>query len=654
MPAKSRETTKNTTVTESCNSSNSLRGSPGFDSSKPLSHHIRIAIADHDIQAMYDLKAICDKLHSGIPEYKGFTQLPKDQLYDEMDNKIKSFHDLSLKLDMAINSDSSNCKLITAKGMRNDDASISKHETRLPELWMGSIPKYQYIKPIHDAIITPKFDGVSCGVKYTRSVDGVFEPVKATTRGVSTSHKQESTDITEKYKSITSSFTEALNKELNNPEPFAFSNGLLLANISSILFRGEIVAKCAAELTTAAASFVAGKVNGGMDVWNKAKNSICFIPYEIMYVVLTDNTLKRIRTKNDIPSETLTVTTQSLSSDVPIYEALASSNQLDTKLIRGMYYTPSQVEAIDFFDHIGCLPFEIFEDIELFTDDLSLGIIRDYFSHYQDTVEQPIDGVVYCASNWRYPQHHSESTPAAYTKYAWKPTSESTSRLKSIDYNIARDGKIGLIVKYDPIFINSKTYKQCKTAPTRMNKLHGIGIGSVITIELCADINPQIKEFEEDESIKPYEFPNKCPFCDGKIKQSNVKDTVTLQCTNPECPEKLVQKYKYLITHMKIKGIAEGKLRKLGNKLSLQHIVDNYCNNGPNVILNALLNVSFRNFLMGVGFGTTTQINRATPKFTASDLMVDNFDELKKLIEDPKDPFITDVLDYIDATCFED
>lgn len=629
-----------------------------FDPSKPLKHHVKVAIANHNIMDMYALKDICDKLHAGIPEVCGFTQLPEDQLYEEMDRNLNC-HDLSLELDAAIKADSANCKVMTAKGMLNNEKSkIRSKEAKLPDLWMGSIPKLAEIKDIPDAVIMPKFDGCSCGVKYVRSNEGIFEPVKATTRGIDTSHEQRNTDILEKYTMIGGPLTSALNADLKSDTPYKFENGLTLANIQSLAIRGEIVAIDKALIPTAPAPYVSGKVNGGMEVWKAALGNICFMPYEIMRIQVDDQTICRLKLEPD--DDSIKPAPRPLSSDAPPYLLRAQTNHIDPTLIMGFDYIPSQLETIAMFEHFGLITYDVFDGLELHPDALSLDTICEYHKHYQTMLDQPADGVVYCSGRWRYPQVKSATTTAAYTKYAWKPTSESTTRLTDIVYNIARDGKIGLETVYDPIHIGGKTFCRCKTAPTRMNKLTGIGIGSVITIELCKDISPQIKEFEEDPNVEPYTFPTRCPFCnhpiqrrDGKTKSEAGK--VTLTCPNKGCIEQQIQKYKYFLTHLKIKGVAEGKLRKLGKKLNLNNIVKQHLSKTPDALLNALTTITYRSFLMGIGYGTASQIKTATPDVNDFDLLVNVFDEqASELLRDSDDPFINDVMRYIDTHCFED
>lgn len=651
--------------------------SPIFDTTLSLTYHVYTAMKAHDVAAMYELKTICDKLHSGVPEYKGFKitnirSLPSDALYEEMCRELTSSptcQSLSSTLDKAIKTDSSSCKLLTSRGVVSSKPSIRKLTPHIPELWMGSIPKYQNIRKIDDAIIMPKFDGCSCGVKYVRNVDGIFEVEKATSRGISTAHKEQSSDITAKFLTICDSLTEALNNELQSTEPFTFNNGLILSNIRTITFRGEIVAANKDELTNAAAPYIAGKVNGGMKVWEEALDNITFIPFEIMDMIISDETSKRIhkstepKDDNDAKtkSETLKPAVHSLTSTISESYNQSISNKIQSNSIRGIHYSPRQIDTFNFFEHIGQLKFETFNDIALDDDDMSFESVKEYYHYFNESCQSPIDGVVYCSAEWTYPQTKEETTVTAYTKYAWKPCSEATTILRDVNYTIKRNGKIECILNYDPVVMNRKTYKQCKTVPTHLQKLYGIGIGSIITVELRDDIMPYVSSFESNDSVdenddkvvQPYSFPTKCPFCDCDLEKTIKKDTVTIRCANLHCTEQLIQKYKYFMTQLGIKGIAEGKLRKT-DELTLEEIIRKHMKGDCNKVVTALCKITARKFLLGVGFGIMSQITKATPTLSSNDLLVDNVEVIEKLLKDQyDDPFIADVMGFINEYCFE-
>lgn len=567
---------------------------------------IKYAIANNDIKQMYYLKDICDKLHSGMDECNGYTKLPEDQLYEEMNEKIKdisAYQVLSSQIETNLKMLAAEISVINKRGLNHAITINSNgkevngnlcftHDDKLPELWMGSIPKQNTIAKVNSALIMPKFDGCSCGVKYVKSCVGTFEPKKATTRGVNDAFRKQSSDILQKFETISSPMTSALNS--NVVLEFKFSNGRLLSEAESINIRGEIVAKNKSDIFTAPASYIAGKLNGGFDIWEKSSSKIEFIPFEIIIVKFSDGE-----------------------------------------------YVPTQKEVNAFFSSCNLQHYSIMEsDI----DENSLDIIRKYFVETSNQLPEPMDGVVYCPSNWKYPRTKESKTPANYGKLAWKPSSEATSVLRSVEYTIARDGKITLILKYDPIKICGKTFKQAKTAPTRMRKLTGIGIGSIVTVELCNDINPQIKDFEEDSSILPYEFITTCPFCGSPLKHETKKDVLTISCKNKLCPEIMIQKMKNFLTIINIKGIAEGKLRKL-KKLTLEEVNDVLMRDDS--IAKGLNNITLAGFMGAIGFGTSSQIERATANVNNRTPLTENLDLLDSIAQQMNDPFVYDVIDFI-------
>ena len=88
--------------------------------------------------------------------------------------------------------------------------------------------------------------------------------------------------------------------------------------------------------------------------------------------------------------------------------------------------------------------------------------------------------------------------------------------------------------------------------------------------------------------------------------------------------------------------------------MNLHNIIRQHLSKTPNAVFNALTTITLRSFLMGIGYGTANQIKNATPEVNDFDLMVDHFDDLVlNLLGESEDPFIVDVIDYIDRTCFE-
>jgi hypothetical protein len=254
-----------------------------------------------------------------------------------------------------------------------------------------------------------------------------------------------------------------------------------------------------------------------------------------------------------------------------------------------------------------------------------------------------------------YPVTYDDTKPSAFGKYAWKPSSEATSTLTGVKYSMARDGKITLVLEYDPVQINGKMYKQAKTVPSRMVEMSGIGVGSTVTVKLCGDISPQIIEFQSNEAATPYVLPAKCPFC-GAPTQTNKggkSSPITLKCVASTCVGINIQKYINLFKVLQIKGIAEGRLNGLISKGKLNI-------NPPFEVVNAALlktgtslttvlnKTDIRTFLLALGCGGKTKIDKILPP-TINPLgpILPNIAIIGSLVEPLNDLFMIEFIKFI-------
>ena len=153
-----------------------------------LEQQIRVAISKKDIKTLYTLKDITDHLFQSGKEYKGYNidDLPDDALYEEM---VRTIEESAAKL----------TETITAE--QTSDPNVKhRHQKLISDLWMGSITKETEILEIPNAMLLPKFDGCSCGVKLKRYVSGGnFELIQAVTRGTAEGYVIKQSDITKKF-----------------------------------------------------------------------------------------------------------------------------------------------------------------------------------------------------------------------------------------------------------------------------------------------------------------------------------------------------------------------------------------------------------------------------------------------------------------------
>lgn len=452
----------------------------------------------------------------------------------------------------------------------------------LSELWMGTLPKPNELKIENQKIlIMPKLDGISCGIKFVRNADNDIVIYKAITR--------QNVDITNKVKHLFTVSTQNILTNLNrfygaNPEQIVTkqqvralqapekqtpgqtettqsttekqktekSDVVITPSIDkfrgfkSLNVRGELVIRNKSLTQSAPAAYISGKINGGMEVFEAAAQTIVFVPYEIMRYQNMEDNIER----------------------------------------------PTQFESLKFFNSIKSLMFKTKSTMLKSVGDYVLNdLFQPIFTTIKTELPFPLDGVVYCSPEWQYPFTKSDTLPSVYGKYAWKPSSEAHANIVSFGYNINRASAIGLEITYTPFILNDKTYKRSKTSisqiitlmniPTEaipknvtvaaLNEMitsPGIGIGCNALIKLAGDISPYLLDYEmpvDKSSYTQFKLPEQCPFCKSPTKISITKTATTLKCTNSTCSGIMIQCYKNFLQKLKIAGIAEGKLLKLTN-----------------------------------------------------------------------------------------
>ena len=474
------------------------------------------AISEKDFILMCDIKNICDRLHDGEQEveYKGNTYTPDDLPSDSVYEQLESEIQLM-----------SSSKAI--------EATITTHKQSIRDYFMGSVPKESSIRSIDDVVIMPKYDGCSVGLTFVRStVDNKFDLQFARTRGQVISKSGTATrkwqNVTDKVKPLVYNIIEGLNDKRNQDYVL---NVVTLKDVNQVILRAEIVLKnIDAADGSPPASVVSGKLNGGYEVWSNFINNVVIKPFEVVCIIARN------------------------------------------------VFTISQFEAINFMHEINCDMCYVSAKA-LRTNEKSLNYIRMLFNtSFKDKALEPIDGVVYCAKSWKYPFDKTDHGKSDYGKYAWKPSNETTTVITGIEPICSKEGYIEFTAIYEPRFMNSSEYKQCRIVPTAIAKYgENFGIGSLITIKLHDDIMPCINSCEapvDNPKFKPFEFPKQCPFCNNElehiVKGKGDKQTVRLQCHNETCGPRNLKLCAAVIKSLGIKGLGE----KTINKFFIDHVKD--------------------------------------------------------------------------------
>ena len=569
----------------------SVSKSSGFANSSAsgkIINELIIAAQNNNIERIYQLLQICDLLHAG-QSVEGYTinDLPLDAEYEYYKNKYNYQTDTTI--------------------------------TESTIMYMATIPKEKKIVEVENAIIMPKYDGVSAAMLFTKSDSvehlknspkmnnkNIFILKYANTRGRTVGNIISNTDIKPKLEALINYITinEDIVKNL-----FQLNSQNINISILNIAIRGELILNykeidLSGQTLNRPAAAVAGLINGGVDNFVSKIDKLCVQCYEIAYIDFINHDINQIQ--RVIPTQQQTVI---ILKNCYIYYKYINPSKLVVNpqlLIDSKIYTSSNTLSVDF---------------NVIYNDLLKNIIY------------PTDGLVYCNQDWQYPQNKEAFGKRDYGKHAWKPTNSCYSFVENVEWPITKNGELNPIVIFREFMFNGSKYSQCKIAMGQLIEYQkkGFGIGAQLLISIV-----NLKTAHIDGIITPakevYKIPTNCPYCnqklileDGKTVNSKSKESYIpkhLKCINNTCINQKIQKYAFFLTSLSkicsnlIYKNKDGKVIK--SKISEKKLEQIYHDHGdlnnkilllyvPNM-LDALNSLTHENQLYVLSFGGIKQI----------------------------------------------
>lgn len=530
-----------------------------------------------DINKIYKILKICDILHNG-GQVEGFTQndLPPDDVYEAFKQK---YNYVSI--------------------FDNHTSLLQSDDQKTTLLYMSTIPKDKEIVEIKNALVIPKYDGVSVAVKFifNKEDNGVIEYLIncANTRGKIIASSIVTTDITAQLQLLINKFM--ISKLV--------INAMKIFKIETIVLRGELIlnykqldSKTGETLNKPAAE-VAGLVNGDIPNFKKKIDKLCLQFYEIGYIDCITNDNKHIRY---VPTQ------------------LEAIQILKNCKVEYLYNNP----AIYVENPLTALDTPIYK----VSTTKNLNMIELY-SNLLEKLPYPIDGLVYCAETWKYPQQLDEFNKKGYGKHAWKPSSVHFTYVEDVKWQMTKSGELNPIVIFKEFVYSSSKYSSSKVSIGQLCDFikRGFGKGAEINVEIVHAIIAHINDIVHPvEKGNEYQIPLICPFCNSKLilEDGKTKNTKHLKCNNNNCIEQKIQKYAFLIqTIYKINKDMEfrnkeGKIVK--SAISEKKLREIYANHQkldietlkyyiPNLI-KCLDSLKHEDQLFALSFGGMTQIKK--------------------------------------------
>lgn len=483
---------------------------------------------------------ICDLLHAG-QECLQFTisDIPDDTYYEHVKNIVK------------YNPDPEFCNTVFPMGSVGKDSDV------------------QYQKVLYNSmsslIVTPKYDGASIGIVLKRNPYGNgFIVDYATTR----QRKVCTTAIRSLIKSVY--FSSAL-KRIDLKE-FGMG-GVNLNRIQKIMIRGEFILRCKHKDVVSAAT-VSGYLKKGPDTIKQHKQDLKIVCYEIASIefgsrehMFTHATLKTSENEDINTSATQIASATQLQSLILLNNMIADDG--NKKYILGTPYLEfSGDKIIEFANNT-----------------------ERYFVDFEK-LRMPLDGLVYCDSQWIYPLDPDAFNKANYGKMAWKPSPIFETFITGIKSTMSNAGKYSFSISVLPIDFEGKKHENTKMQYYDIQKKN-LQIGDHVRVKLSNGINLQIIDklhdskflcdklvelglFDEEYNLyqmRPnhfelFDIDNKAvhewliskPHFGENLHIDKVckscKSTLSIGdkeifCMNDNCGVRLIEKYKFLVANVK-------------------------------------------------------------------------------------------------------
>jgi DNA ligase (NAD+) len=205
-------------------------------------------------------------------------------------------------------------------------------------------------------------------------------------------------------------------------------------------------------------------------------------------------------------------------------------------------------------------------------NNVEIADIVDHLTCQAKELGFPIDGIVFKFNNCAYGRSLGETTHHFKNALAYKFYDETYwTRLLDIEWTMGRTGVLTPVAIFEPIDVDGSTVERASLHNCSIiSELFGVfGPHKYQEVEVFKAnmIIPQIKSVKSEDLYieNKIEEPTACPVCGGEVAHKITVDSMTLACTNPACPGKLINRLDHFCGKkgLDMKGISKATLEKL-------------------------------------------------------------------------------------------
>jgi len=212
--------------------------------------------------------------------------------------------------------------------------------------------------------------------------------------------------------------------------------------------------------------------------------------------------------------------------------------------------------------------------------------INEVLEFYDELVDRredlpyEIDGMVCKVNSIEYQDKLGFRTNNPRWAIAYKfPARQSTSRIRDIEVQVGRTGKLTPIAILEPVEIGGVEVSRASLHNQSEIDQKDIRIGDTVVVERAGDVIPYVVKpikDQRDGSEKKFKLPDKCPVCGSDVVMS--KDKKQTHCTNIKCPAQLREGIKHFVSKdgMDIEGLGIKRVEHLLDLELVKRISDLY------------------------------------------------------------------------------
>ena len=187
-----------------------------------------------------------------------------------------------------------------------------------------------------------------------------------------------------------------------------------------------------------------------------------------------------------------------------------------------------------------------------------------------------MDGAVVKVDRYDLRERLGYTSKAPRWAMAYKYQAErAETRLKSIEVQVGRSGKLTPVANLDPVFVSGTTVARATLHNGDEIRRKDVREGDIVLIEKAGEIIPAVVEVLKERRTgreRPFEMPSRCPSCGEPVTRA--AGQVDVRCTNVECPEQVKRRLEHFAHKgaLDIEGLGQMMVEQLVGKELVKRI----------------------------------------------------------------------------------